>query len=129
MSINSVLLAGLSGMRASQTALGITSQNIANANTAGYVRTDVTFTARSQQGAASGVDVTNIQRAADRFLASASYFAQSANGAAQVRSDLLARAQSNFGDPTSTTSMFSALDDFWSALSEIGVDPSSTLRR
>jgi flagellar hook-associated protein 1 FlgK len=127
--LTSVLLSGLSGLRAAQTSLGVTSNNIANANTPGYVRTEVTLAPRSQLGAGAGVEVTGIQRAADRFLATASYIAQAARGSSAVRADILARAQSNFGDPASDTSMFATLDDFWSALTEISVDPSSTLRR
>jgi flagellar hook-associated protein 1 FlgK len=129
MSLSTVLLAGLSGLRAAQTAMGVTSNNIANANTPGYVRTDVTLAPRTQLGAGGGVEVAGVQRAADRFLATASYIANAANGAGSVRGDLLARAQSNFGDPASDTSMFATLDEFWSALTELGVDPSSTLRR
>jgi flagellar hook-associated protein 1 len=129
MSLSSVLLSGLSGLRAAQTAMGVTSNNIANANTPGYVRTEVTTAPRTQLGAGAGVEVTAIKRAADRFLATASYIASAARGAASVRADLLARAQSNFGDPASDTSMFATLDEFWSALTELGVDPSSTLRR
>lgn len=127
--LTSVLLSGLSGMRAAQTAMGVISNNITNANTPGYVRTDVTLAPRSQLGAGAGVEVTGIQRAADRFLATASYISRAAQGAASVRADLLARAQSNFGDPASDTSMFAMLDDFWAAMTEINVDPSSTLRR
>jgi flagellar hook-associated protein 1 FlgK len=127
--LTSVLLSGLSGLRASQSAMATISNNIANANTPGYVRTDVTLAPRSQLGAGAGVEVTGIRRAADRFLATASYISEAARGAASVRSDILARAQSNFGDPASDTSMFGILDSFWSSMTEIGVDPSSTLRR
>ncbi len=127
--LTSVLLAGLSGLRASQTGLGVTSNNIANANTPGYVRTGVTLAPRSQLGAGAGVEVTGVQRAADRFLATAAYIAQAARGASAARADILARAQANFGDPASNSSMFARLDSFWSALTEIGVDPSSALRR
>jgi len=127
--LTSVLLSGLSGLRAAQTSMGVASNNIANANTPGYVRTEVTLAPRTQLGAGAGVDVTAIRRAADRFLATASYIASAARGSASVRADILARAQSNFGDPASSTSMFGTLDEFWSALTELGVDPSSTLRR
>ena len=127
--LTTVLLSGLSGLRAAQTSMGVTSNNIANANTPGYVRTEVSTAPRTQLGAGAGVEVTAIRRAADRFLATASYIATAARGAASVRADLLARAQSNFGDPASDTSMFATLDEFWSALTELGVDPSSTLRR
>lgn len=127
--LTSVLLSGLSGMRASQAAMATISQNIANANTPGYVRTEVTLAPRSNLGAGAGVEVTSIKRAADKFLATASYIAEAARGAAAARSDLLSRAQLSFGDPASSTSMFAMLDDFWSAATEIGVDPASQLRR
>ena len=128
-SLNSVLLSGLSALRASQTGLGVSSQNIANANTPGYVRTELTLAPRTQFGPASGVEVTSIRRAADRFLATASYISNASYGAANVRADLMARAQSSFGDPNSDTTMFATLDQFWSAVADISVDPSSTLRR
>jgi flagellar hook-associated protein 1 FlgK len=128
-SLSSILLSGLSGLRASQTAISVASQNVTNANTPGYVRTEVTLTPRTQLGAGAGVDVSGIQRAANQFLDTASYIADAANGLATVRSDLLARAQANFGDPSSDTSMFGLLDSFWSAVNEISVDPSSALRR
>jgi flagellar hook-associated protein 1 len=127
--ITAVLLSGLTGLRAAQTGLEISSQNISNANTPGYVRTEVTLAPRTQLGAGGGVEVSGIRRAADRFLAAASYAAEAATGAARVRSDILARAQSSFGDPSGATSVFASLDNVWAALSEISVDPSSPLRR
>lgn len=127
--LTSVMLTGLSALRASQSGLRVASQNIANANTPGYVRTELTLQPQSNLGPGAGVEVSDIHRAADRFLATASYIAEAAHGAASARADILARAQANFGDPTSNSSMFATLDQFWSALSEIGVDPSSSLRR
>ncbi len=129
MSISSVLLSGLSGLRASQTAISVVSQNIANVNTPGYVRAEVNYTPLMQPGSSGGVKIESITRAADQFLATASYIAAATNSAAAARSDILARAQESFGDPTSGTSMFAQLDSFWSALGEISVDPSSALRR
>lgn len=127
--LSSVLLSGLSGLRTSQTGLSVVSQNIANANTPGYVRAEVTLAPQSHIGAGGGVEVTAIKRAADRFLAAASYFAEAGVGAASVRASLLERAQSSFGDPASDSTMFAMLDQFWTALSEVSVDPSSSLRR
>ncbi|HVY83796.1 MAG TPA: flagellar hook-associated protein FlgK [Caulobacterales bacterium] len=129
MSLNSVMLSGLSALNAAQSGIRVASQNIANANTPGYVRTEMTLSPLTNLGGGSGVDVTGIKRAADRFLATASYIAEGNKGAAAARADILARAQQSFGDPTSDTSMFGDLDRFWSALSELNVDPSSTLRR
>jgi flagellar hook-associated protein 1 FlgK len=127
--LTSVLLAGLSGLRAAQTGVATVSQNIANANTPGYVRTEMTLAPRTQIGAGAGVEITGIRRAADRFLATASYIASSAAGSASARADLLSRAQENFGDPSSASSMFGMVDEYWSSLTELGIDPASSLRR
>ena len=127
--LTQVLLAGLTGLRASQTGLGVVSQNIANANTPGYVRTEVTLAPRTELGAGAGVEVSGIKRAADRFLATASYIASAASGAASTRADILGRAPAHFGDPNQAASMFAQLDVFWTALTELGVDPASALRR
>ncbi|MES1197503.1 MAG: flagellar hook-associated protein FlgK [Pseudomonadota bacterium] len=129
MSLNSVMLTGLSALNAAQSGLRVASQNISNANTPGYVRTEMTLSPLTNLGGGAGVDVTGIRRAADRFLATASYIAEGNSGAASARTELLARAQQSFGDPTSDTTMFGNLDRFWSALTELKVDPSSTLRR
>jgi flagellar hook-associated protein 1 len=127
--LDSIMSAGLSALRASQQGLGVTSQNIANANTPGYVRTELTLAPRANLGPGGGVTVAAITRAADAFLATAGYIAQAAQGASQARSDILSRAQASFGDPTDASSMFASIDQFWSSLTELGVEPSSTLRR
>jgi flagellar hook-associated protein 1 FlgK len=129
MSISAVFLSGLTGLRAAQTGLKAVTQNIANANTPGYVRTEVMLSAPTGIGLGGGVEVTGIRRAADRFLATASYLAEAARGASAARADILDRAQLAFGDPNSGSTIFSSLDSFWSALTELGVDPASSLRR
>lgn len=128
-SLSSVLLSGLSGLRAAQTGISSSSQNITNANTPGYVRTSVVLAPHTDLGDGGGVDVVGIKRAADRFLAAASFIAQAAQGASSARADLLNRAQANFGDPADSTSMFGLLDQFWSAATQLGADPSSALQR
>ena len=129
-SLNSVLLAGLSGLRAAQASIGAASQNITNANTPGYVRTNVVLTPHSDVGVGGGgVDVTAIKRVVDRFLERASFIAGASQASATARSDILTRAQETFGDPNSATTMFGMADQFWSALSSITIDPSSALRR
>ncbi len=129
MSLSTIMQTGLSALQASQSGLRVASQNIANANTPGYVRTEINFAPLTNLGPGSGVEVASIRRAADKFLATAAYIAQANSGAATARSELLARAQSYFGDPTSDSSVFAALDEVWSSLSDLQVDPSSTLSR
>jgi flagellar hook-associated protein 1 FlgK len=126
--ISAALLSGLSGLRAAQAGLAVASQNIANAATPGYVRAELSLAPVSTIGTGGGVNVTGVHRAADRFLAVASQIAEGARGAASVRADLMERAQASFGDPSGGPSMFGGLDEFWSSLSLINVDPSSSVR-
>ncbi len=129
MSISSVLLTGLSGLRASQVALGNVSQNIANANTPGYVRSEVKLSPLVLPGYSGGVRVESVTRAADKFLSTASYIASASQASAAARADLLTRAQEAWGDPNGDSSMFAQLDNFWAALEDLGLDSSSALRR
>ena len=54
MSINSAMLAGVSGLRANSAALASISQNIANVNTVGYKRTASEFQTLVNSQTASG---------------------------------------------------------------------------
>lgn len=128
-SLTSIFRTGLSALRVSQEGLNVASQNIANVNTPGYVRVEIEQSARSQLGVGGGVEVSNVRRAADRFLAAAGYTAEAARGGSQARYDLLSRAQSYFGDPSGEATVFAALDRIWSSFTNVGLDPSSTLRR
>lgn len=66
MSINSALLAGVSGLKSNSTALAALSDNIANVNTVGYKRSQADFqtivTARPAQGAFNAGGVTTKTR-------------------------------------------------------------------
>jgi len=74
MSINSALLAGVSGLKANSTALAALSDNIANVNTVGYKRSQADFqtivTARAASGAynAGGVTAKNRQYVSQQGL-------------------------------------------------------------
>ncbi len=71
--MNSSMDRALSGMRAAQVAIDVTSHNIANASTEGYARQRVNFTSKpGYLGRSSliggGVEVASVQRIADRFV-------------------------------------------------------------
>lgn len=69
MSINSALLAGVSGLTANSAALAAISQNIANVNTVGYKRTSSEFaTVVNSQSQGSGYSAGGVQAAARHFI-------------------------------------------------------------
>lgn len=129
MSFISTLNSGVSGMRAAQAALAVSSQNIANANTPGYVRAEVNLVTQSIAGRGGGVLVDSITRAADRFLAASYYTARGAESAASGNASLMDRLQALFGDPNSDNSTFGIVDSAYRALADAGTDPASPVAR
>jgi flagellar hook-associated protein 1 len=130
MSLNAVISSGLSGLSVSQRGLQVTSANVTNVNTPGYARVDMTQEARyTSDGASSGVDIANVRRAADRFLATASYSATATYSAREARSDILDRAQLLFGDPSDDGSVFASIERSFAGFIALGAEPTSTVRR
>lgn len=129
MSINSILSTAASGLAAAQSGIRVTSDNIANVNTAGYVRKTLQQTSRVNNGMGAGVDVVGVTRAANSFLQLSSMNASTAAGRAGVRSELLNNAQGLFGNPSDSSSYFNRLDQLLAAFSQAADDPSSNLRR
>jgi len=129
MSLNAIMNTATSGMMAAQTGLRVTSDNIANVNTTGYVRKTIAQSNLLSNGMGVGVSIDAIKRATDRFLQSASLNAASDSNRASAISQALNTAQQLFGDPSGDTSFFSTLDDIFTAFSSAQDDPSSSLLR
>ncbi|ENZ81089.1 MULTISPECIES: flagellar hook-associated protein FlgK [Caulobacter] len=129
MSLSAIMSTATSGMMAAQTGLRVTSDNIANVNTAGYVRKTISQSNLISNGMGVGVSIDAIKRATDRFLQSASLNASSDSGAAAAKADTLNSAQQLFGDPSSDSSFFTTLDNVFSAFSAAQDTPSSMLLR
>ena len=129
MSLNAIMNTATSGMMAAQTGLRVTSDNIANVNTHGYVRKTIAQSNLLSNGMGVGVSIDAIKRATDRFLQTASLNAASDSGRIGVIAQSLNSVQQLFGDPTDKTSFFSTLDDIYTAFSSAQDDPSSSLLR
>jgi len=129
MSLASIMSSATSGLMAAQTGLRTVSDNIANVNTTGYVRKVVNQAPLVSAGMGVGVDITGISRAADAFLQRASLNAKANTASAGVQADAYDRAQALFGDPASSSSFFSRLDEVYSAFSAAAGDAASTIQR
>jgi flagellar hook-associated protein 1 FlgK len=129
MSLNQILSTATTGLMAAQQGLRTVSDNISNVNTPGYVRKVVDQTSLVTLGAGDGVDVIGIRRVIDRYLQTASLNASATAGDAAVKSEMLDRVQSLFGDPSDQNSFFARLDQAFSEFGALGNDPSSSLER
>ena len=129
MSLNAIMNTATSGLATAQTQLRVVSDNVSNVNTPGYVRKIADQTTMTSQGMGSGVEVSRIRLATDRFLQAASLNA-GANAAREgVRYELYDRIQSLFGDPGGDSGFFSQVDGVFSAFAASAEDPTSSPRR
>ena len=125
------LQTALSGLQAAQAAIDTTSENISNANTAGYTRQRVnmvesgaiTIPALTQQGGGTqlgtGVSIQDISRIRDQFL-DVQYRAQNtATSNANSNASELAQVQTAINEPSSD-GLQSVMSNFWSAWTALG---------
>ena len=122
----------LSSLIAQRTALDVTGQNIANANTAGYTRqrADLGAVSGAQApsmfsvgtGIGNGVQVTGISRANDPFL-DAKLRSQTSDAAyLAARADAYSTLESGLGEP-GDDGLSSQLQTFWSAWHDVANAP------
>lgn len=116
----------LSALRAAQIGIDTTSHNIANANTVGYTRQRVNFTASDPYTGkvgpmGTGVEVTDIARLRDQFLDVRMQVSNASLGERQVVADLVSRAEALLGEPDAGIS--SELNELWASFDELSLHP------
>jgi flagellar hook-associated protein 1 FlgK len=129
--MSSVINSATSGLMAYQRAIDVASQNIANANTEGYVRLQAALSPQTygpdNYGLSAGVRVDGIRRNVSEFLIQQS---RTANSAAN-RAEIIASYSSQVGDMLGSGAQ--GLDDSFQALKNgfeaLAADPSSLLAR
>ncbi|TRO96970.1 flagellar hook-associated protein FlgK [Glycocaulis profundi] len=129
MSFNGIMGSALSGLHAAQLGMRTVSNNMANVNTPGYVRTEVTQVPRVSGGAGVGVEVTGVKRVSDVFLTAASLRAKADSGASAAISNYLDRLQSQFGATTSEGGLYARLLESFSSISSALNDPTEASAR
>lgn len=122
----------LSGIRAAQTGLDITSHNVANAHTDGYTRQRVDQATRrpyvSLNGlVGTGVDVAGISRARDAFLDARARTVGAEFSWHDTTAGLLGRTESVLGEPDN--GLTAQLGALWDAFDDLALDPGQTASR
>jgi flagellar hook-associated protein 1 FlgK len=133
MSLLSSLNLANNTLRAQQIGMQVTGQNIANANTPGYIREDVNFKAAPTQRLGNlllglGVQVDSIVQKSDKFLDSRLRDAISEQSSAEVEEQTYTQLEALYGE-LSDTDLSSSLDNFFNTISEILNQPESEAAR
>ncbi|HYD66623.1 flagellar hook-associated protein FlgK [Azospirillum sp.] len=109
MSIQTALNAALSGLRATQQQAALTSHNISNATTAGFVRKELALSTSVTAGHGSGVRVDGVARRVDELLIRDARFEQSRFTAQETRASALADYAAVLGQPQDERSVATAV--------------------
>lgn len=129
MSLNSIMNIGVSGLQTAQSQLRVVSDNISNVNTPGYIRKVVDQSAAVANGLGSGVEVTRVRLATDRFLQAASLSASADSARYEVRNELYDQIQTAFGDPSGDGGLFGDIDGLFANFASLAEMPTSSPAR
>lgn len=131
-----ILGIGSSGLTAYRKLLETTGNNIANANTEGYVRRDVVLASAGEAAmlptakivaSGSGVTVDLVRRATDTFLQTQVRSALSREARSQLLSEGLVRLEKSVVAPEHNIG--STVEEFFSRMQDLTLAPSSTAMR
>ena len=129
--IFSALSSAKLGLLAQQLAIEVTGQNIANVETEGYSRQDVTFEANTPRHAikygsmhqiGTGVRVAGIERAHDQFLFEQIMDEGDLTGSTEVKKDIFEQLEILFNEG-SGRSLNDALSSFFSSTHDLATNP------
>lgn len=126
-----MLTTGVSGLLAAQVGLSTVGHNVANVNTDGYSRQQVTFGTALPQGVGgyfigAGVNTVAVQRAYSQFLNTSLWSATSSSSRANTMAALTGQINNQL---SGTSNLQTSLDSFFGAINDTANAPSDTASR
>jgi flagellar hook-associated protein 1 len=125
MGLSSALATAMSGLRANQAALSITSSNIANAQTPGYISQGVNQIEVASGGNGASVQVTGVNRQLDLYVQSQLRTETSGGAYADQTSNILTQLQNVYGTPGGDGTLETSLSNFTTALQALSASSGS----
>lgn len=127
--MNSALDIALSGMRAAQAGLGVTSHNVANSSVEGYTRQRLVLTTRQARFAGrvminGGVTVAGVERVADRFVTRHIQAQITQQSYYQTLQQQLGEIETVFNE-ADDQNLAAAFNGFFDGLSQLSTQPES----
>ena len=129
MSLSQALSIAMSGLRANQLALSLTSSNVANSDTPGYIRKTVNQIQTSSGSIGAGVSITGVNRELDLYLQQQIRTEQSGASYADLRSSILSSLQSIYGTPGGTGTLETAFNSLVTAVQGLSTSSDSQSAR
>lgn len=129
MSLSAIMNTALTGLFTSQSALRVTSSNIANVNTPGYARSVVRQEAIVNGAYGGGVKISDVERIVDHFLEESFHSSMGQASRYTVERQFHDRVQALLGRPDSKTSLAGRLDTMFQKVGAAAGDPSKQVLR
>lgn len=126
MSLSIALSNALSSLQFTQTAMQVTSNNVANATTEGYSRKIVESLSRQLGGQGAGVDISNIVRVVDENLIRELRDETADIKKFLVSSEFFGRMQDMFGTLSSNSSLAANVSELATAIEALTATPEDT---
>jgi flagellar hook-associated protein 1 len=125
MGLSSALATAMSGLRANQAALSITSSNIANASTPGYISQSVNQIEVASGGDGASVQVTGVNRQLDLYVQNQLRTETSGGAYADQTSNILGQLQNVYGTPGGGGTLETTFSNFTTALQALSTSSGS----
>ena len=129
MGLNGILSGALTSLQANTSALKVTSQNIANLNTANYARRVVDFGNLGAAGSPVGVTIEDIRRVSDQYLTQESLSATSTSNQYNAQSTAFDQINTFLGSPGDGTALTTKLNNIFTALGAAQLSPTSSVNQ
>src|SRR5262245_26951343 len=129
MSLTQALNTATAGLRATQAGLSVVAGNVANADTAGYVRKSTSQIATTAGDFGISVRAEGINRELDRYVQKQLQIEGSGAAYAGLRADFYQRLQQIYGEPGSDAALETVFNKFTAALQALTTTPDSTSNR
>lgn len=129
MSLGNAIGAALSGLQLTQTGVGLIADNIANAETPGYVRKSLLQTPTSSAGGGAGVRVVGIQRELDVFVQRQLRAELAGSSYINSVSNYYNRIDQIYGSPGGLNALDTLLNNFGNSLQTLATSPESISTR
>ncbi len=128
--LSGILNIGRQAVQTHQRALSVTSNNVSNVNTPGYTRQETIYANADPTGGifGNGVEVQQVRRAADHFLANQITSQESILGQLEIEKRLLDRVEAAFNDANGE-GISKAISDFFAAVNDLANNPAGITER
>src|SRR5262245_41009941 len=129
MSLTQALNTAIAGLRVTQAGLSVVAGNVANADTAGYVRKTTSQVATAAGDFGISVRTEGINRELDVYVQKQLQIESSGAAYAGTRADFYARLQQIYGEPGSDAALETTFNKFTSAVQALATTPDSSSTR